>query len=233
MKIISVILWWVFILSIPLLLLSATISTELQCLPFYEYAYQKYHISEVTGFDAEQLRIITRHLIQFFAGKVENVQLIVDKNHHPIYLFHDYEIKHLEDVKNLFQIIFTILIISLLYFLLYFLFIVFSNNRKKWVHFWQGLRNGSILTIGLLVALGISMLFGFHQVFIQFHYLVFGDPQNSPWILDPRIDYLVMMYPLNFWQDAAILGISVIMMMAIVLTGFCWICLKRYPTGIR
>lgn len=233
MKIIYVILWWIFILSIPLLLVSATISTELHCLPFYEYAYQKYHISEITGFDAQQLRIITRHLIQFFTGKVKNVQLIVEKNHHPIYLFHDYEIKHLEDVKYLFQIIFTVLIICLLYFLLYLFFIVFTKNRKRWFHFWKGLRNGSILTIGILVALGISMLFGFHQVFIQFHYLVFGDPQNSPWILDPRIDHLVMIYPLNFWQDAAILGISVIIVTAIVLSGLCWIFLKRYRTSTR
>lgn len=233
MKILNVILWWIFILSIPLLLISATVSLELQCLPFYEYAYQKYRISEVTGFDGHQLKLITCHLIQFFNGKVESVQLMVEKDDKPVYLFHDYEIEHLEDVKLLFQTNFKIQMISLLYFLVYLIFSIFSKKQKKWIHFWKGLRNGSILTISLLVSLGVFVFLGFHQLFIHFHYLVFGDPQSSPWILDPRIDHLVMMYPLNFWQDAAILGIVTILVTAIALIGICWIFLRKYRNHAR
>ena len=228
MKIIRILLWWIFIISIPVLLISTVVRVEIQFLPFYEYEYEKYNISEVTGFDAEQLKVITRHLIQFFNGKVESPQLIVEKDQDPMYLFHDYEIEHLEDVKDLFQYIFQIQIISLIYFLSYLLFIIIGKKPKYWLHFWKGLRNGAILTIGSLVILGVFIFLGFHRLFVQFHYLVFGDPQNSPWILDPRTDYLVMMYPLNFWQDAAILGIVTIFSVAILCIGLCWIFLKKY-----
>lgn len=233
MKILNMILWWIFILSIPLLLISTTISLELQCLPFYEYAYQKYHISDVTGFSDHQLKIITRHVIQFFNGKVDSVQLVAEKNQHPINLFHDYEIVHLQDVKEVFQYVDKIQSISILYFLFYLLFSMVSRKKQRLIHFWKGLKNGSFLTIVLLVTLGIFVFIGFHQLFVQFHYLVFGDPQHSPWILDPRIDHLVMMYPLGFWQDAAILGITAILIMAIVLIGLSCILLRRYPHHSR
>jgi len=233
LKIIRVLLWWIFILSIPFLLISTAVRLEIQCLPFYEYAYQKYHISEVTGFDRHQLEVITRHLIQFFNGKVEHVQLIVEKDNKPMYLFHDYEIEHLEDVKAIFQTVYQIQSISLFYFLAYLLMTMISRKQKSWLVFWKGLRNGNILTVGLLVTLGIFTFLGFHRLFVQFHYLVFGDPQSSPWILDPRTDYLVMMYPLNFWQDAAILGIATILGTAIILIGVSWLFRRRYRGNHR
>lgn len=222
------IFFFLFIVSIPILLVSSAIVFELNLLPFYEYAYQKYHINQVTGFSDDQLMKITRHLIQFFNGKINHVQLMVEKDGKPIYLFHDYEIKHLNDVKVLFRYTFQALLLSLVYFLGYLFFTIVSRNKRKWYYFWQGLRKGSLLAIGLLLILGVSVFFGFQELFIRFHYLVFGDPQNSPWMLDPRTDYLIMMYPLNFWQDAAILGIGIIITTALVLIVVSSIASRRY-----
>ncbi|HOF03971.1 MAG TPA: hypothetical protein PLT58_08420, partial [Atribacterota bacterium] len=61
-----------------------------------------------------------------------------------------------------------------------------------------------------------------------FHYLVFGDPASSPWMLDPRTDHLVMMYPLNFWQDATILGIGTIIAAALLMSLISFIALRKY-----
>ncbi len=233
MKIIRILLWWIFIISIPVLLISTVVRVEVQCLPFYEYEYEKYNISEVTGFDSRQLGVITRHLIQFFNGKVESAQLVVEKDNNPMYLFHDHEIVHLEDVKEIFKYVYWIQLISLGYFLFYLLINIIFRKRKKLIYFWKGLKNGSILTIGLLVTLGVGAFFGFHQLFIQFHYLVFGDPQSSPWILDPRTDHLVMMYPLNFWQDALMLGIIAILATSVIFIGLSWLFLRRYRRSRR
>jgi integral membrane protein (TIGR01906 family) len=233
LKIIRILLWWIFILSIPVLLISTVVRVEVQCLPFYEYEYEKYNISEVTGFDSRQLGIITRHLIQFFNGKVESAQLVVEKNNNQMYLFHDHEIVHLEDVKEIFQYVYKIQLISMAYFLFYLLINIIFRKRKKLIYFWKGLKNGSILTIGLLITLGVGAFFGFHQLFIQFHYLVFGDPQSSPWILDPRTDHLVMMYPLNFWQDALMLGILAILTTSVILIGLSWLFSIKYHHSRR
>ncbi len=228
MNILRNIFWFIFIISIPILLISSVVELELNFLPLYEYAYQKYHISEVTGFTDEQLMRITRHLIQFFNGKVENVQLMMEKKGKPLYLFHSHEIEHLNDVKVIFHYTFQVLIITLLCFAVYLIFTIARRDQNRWYHFWKALRGGNILTVGLLLVLGIFVFFGFYQLFLQFHYLVFGDPASSPWILDPRTDYLIMMYPLNFWQDAAILGIGTIVIAALLFILISSIVLQGY-----
>lgn len=233
MKIIRIILWWIFILSIPVLLVSTVVKLEVQFLPFYEYEYEKNNINQVTGFDNRQLGIITRHLIQYFNGKVDSPQLLVKKNGEPMYLFHNHEIVHLEDVREIFQSVFMIQYIALGFFLFYLLINIVFRRKNKLLYFWRGLKNGSILTVILLVVLGIGMFAGFHSLFIQFHYLVFGDPQSSPWILDPRTDHLVMMYPLNFWQDAAIFGVVAIVAVSVILVLFSWLFLLGYRRSRR
>ncbi|MFZ2330482.1 MAG: TIGR01906 family membrane protein [Atribacterota bacterium] len=233
MNILRNIFWFIFIISIPMLLVSSVVVLELNCLPFYEYAYQKYHISEVTGFTDEQLMRITRHLIQFFNGKVENVQLMMEKKGKPLYLFRSREIEHLNDVKVLFHHTFQVLIITLLCFVTYLIFTIVRRDRNRWYHFWKSLRGGNILTVGLLLVLGIFVFFGFYQLFLQFHYLVFGDPASSPWMLDSRTDHLIMMYPLNFWQDAAILGIGAIVIIALIFILISSIALLGYRRKSR
>ena len=217
MRITHTILSWILVLIIPLMLISSVAKVEMQYLPFYQYQYEKNGISEITGFSNEELMLITRHLVQFFNSKVDSAQLMVEKKGEPLYLFHDYEIEHLNDVKTLFHSLFQVLIITLSYFTAYLIFTMVSRNKNRWYYFWKGLRNGNILTLVLLIALGVVVFLGFNNIFIKFHYLVFGDPASSPWILDPRTDYLIMMYPLNFWQDAVVMGIAVISIVALLL----------------
>ena len=228
MRITHTILSWVFVLIIPLMLISAVAKVEMQYLPFYQYQYEKNHISEITDFSNEELMLITRHLIQFFNNKVESAQLMVEKDDKSFYLFHDYEIEHLNDVKTLFHSLFQVLIITLSYFTAYLIFTMISRNKNRWHYFWKGLRNGNILTLVLLIALGVAVFFGFNSIFIKFHYLVFGDPASSPWILDARTDYLIMMYPLDFWEDAVVLGIAVIIIATLLLALISSLLLPAY-----
>ncbi len=228
MRITHTILSWIFVLIIPLMLISTVARVEMQYLPFYQYQYEKNYISEITGFSNEELMLITRHLIQFFNNKVESAQLVVEKDGKPFYLFHDYEIEHLDDVKALFHSVFQVLIITLFYSISYLIFTMISRNKNRWYYFWKGSRNGNILTLVLLIALGAAVFLGFSNIFIKFHYLVFGDPASSPWILDARTDYLIMMYPLNFWKDAAVLGIAVIIIASLFLALISSLLLPAY-----
>ncbi len=58
---------------------------------------------------------------------------------------------------------------------------------------------GGGLTLGLLVVFGAVALVGFDSVFLKFHQLSFA---NDFWQLDPRTDYLVRIFPQEFWFDA-------------------------------
>ena len=45
------------------------------------------------------------------------------------------------------------------------------------------------------------MLVDFSEAFVRFHEMAFS---NDLWILDPRTDYLIMLYPEGFWLDATL-----------------------------
>jgi integral membrane protein (TIGR01906 family) len=49
-----------------------------------------------------------------------------------------------------------------------------------------------------VVGLGFLSLTGFDDVFLIFHQVSFS---NDLWILDPKTDYLIMLFPLRFWFD--------------------------------
>tara|TARA_B100000686_G_scaffold162100_1_gene169679 strand:- start:975 stop:1217 length:243 start_codon:yes stop_codon:yes gene_type:complete len=54
----------------------------------------------------------------------------------------------------------------------------------------------------MTVLVGILMVVGFQRIFILFHLVSFD---NDLWILDPRRDFLIMMFPTGFFFDATML----------------------------
>ena len=58
---------------------------------------------------------------------------------------------------------------------------------------------GGGLTVGLLVLFGLVASVGFDALFLLFHRVSFA---NDFWQLDPRTDYLVLLFPQGFWFDA-------------------------------
>ena len=60
---------------------------------------------------------------------------------------------------------------------------------------------GGGLTALLLAGFGLLALAGFDTLFLRFHELAFS---NDFWRLDPRRDYLVLLFPQNFWFDATL-----------------------------
>ena len=67
-----------------------------------------------------------------------------------------------------------------------------------------------------MLALGLSALFGFDQLFYQFHLLSFS---NEFWQLDPAKDYLIMLFPGGFWYDAALFCALATVGLAVILGG--------------
>jgi integral membrane protein (TIGR01906 family) len=62
---------------------------------------------------------------------------------------------------------------------------------------------------------GLVAVAGFDTLFLTFHRLSFS---NDFWLLDPRTDYLVMMFPQGFWFDATVLVATVTGAGALALT---------------
>ena len=77
---------------------------------------------------------------------------------------------------------------------------------------------GGVLTLGLVVAVGLFALMGFDSLFHKFHQLSFA---NDFWLLDPRTDYLLLMFPQGFWFDATMRLVGLVVAGAAVLAAAC------------
>ena len=114
-------------------------------------------------------------------------------------LFNDREVVHMSDVKQLVRGVYILALISAVYIAAT-VAAGFAMQRGRFVEpLAKRALCGGGLTLGLLVVFGIAALVGFDSVFLKFHQLSFA---NDFWQLDPRTDYLVRIFPQDFWFDA-------------------------------
>ena len=167
---------------------------------------------------------MARTLTGYFTCKAETPQMKIIARGEELNLFHDYELVHLQGVKKLFQAAHRVQAISIAYIIIYALLFLLWR-KEPWQDLVSGVRMGSIVTLGSIAVLGILSFLGFQQLFVAFHYLIFGDPSQSFWILDPAKDYLIMLFPEPFWQDSAIFGGIAIATGALLMGGIAWLTL--------
>jgi integral membrane protein (TIGR01906 family) len=188
---------WLFVLCLPVLLITASIAIAVNTPALYTRGFHRYHISAATGLDMSQLEKAAAGLRDYFNNGQEYIDIVVMKDGQPFTLFKQIEVDHLKDVKALFRLDYKAAGVTLLYVIAFTLAALFwwRDRRQLWV----AMRNGGILTLVLMVALGITILVDFNGFFIEFHLLSFA---NNFWELNPATDYLVMMFPEPFWSDA-------------------------------
>jgi integral membrane protein (TIGR01906 family) len=203
MKILAAIAKWLFILTLPALIITATINTEFKSLWLYTNGFEKYNVSQTTGLSQTELEKAARGLINYFNSDEEYISLTVLKDGQPFELFNEREVAHLRDVKALVRLNSHLMRGTAIYVGIYAGMCLFWRRKRYWRNLAQGVVIGSGITLGMIVALGIgSMVGGFDQLFLQFHFLAFT---NEFWMLDPTRDYLIMLFPEGFWFDVAML----------------------------
>jgi integral membrane protein (TIGR01906 family) len=224
-KLIRNVIHWLFILCIPILLLTTSIRIASNSAELYRYGFSKYNISQVTGLSPTELNKAIGGLITYFNDNSENISLTLEKNGQPFVLFNEREVGHLRDVKALFRLNYRLLLGTLI-------FCFVSTTASYMV--WQDKRRvareligGSALTIVLLIALGLMTWVNFDWFFYEFHLISFS---NDLWLLDPSSDYLIMLFPEGFWYDAAIFCGLFTAVMALILGGTGWWRLRKEKT---
>ena len=229
LKISGIIAKWVFILCLPLLLLTASIGWAVNSFWLYTSGFDKYNVSLTAGLAEPELDKAASGLIGYFNSGEEYISVTVIKDGEPFELFNQREVAHLKDVKGLVRMNYWILMGTLVYVLAYAGVSLFWRRKKYWRRLAWGVVGGSSLTLLLMLALGVGALFNFDQLFIQFHLLSFT---NEFWMLDPMSDYLIMLFPAGFWYDTAILCAGITAGLAKVLGGVSggWLVVNRKET---
>jgi len=214
LRILAISTKWLFILCLPVLLLTASIGWAVNSPWLYKYGFEKYDVSQTTGLAEVELEKAATGLIGYFNSGEEYISLTVVKDGESFELFNQREVAHLKDVKGLIWLDYRLLVGTLIYALGYAGVSLFW--RKDWRRLMWGVVGGSGLTLALMLALGLGALLNFDQLFLQFHLISFA---NELWQLDPAKDYLIMLFPQGFWYDAFLFCASITAGLSIVLGG--------------
>jgi integral membrane protein (TIGR01906 family) len=222
LKILGITAKWLFILCLPILLLTASIGWAVNSLWLYKYGFDKYNVTQTTGLADSELAKSAIGLISYFNSGEDYISLTVIKDGEPFVPFNEKEVIHLKDVKGLIWLDYWVLFGTLIYALGYALVSIFW--WKDWRRLAWGVVGGGGITLVLMLALGLGTLLGFDQLFWQFHILSFA---NELWQLDPTKDYLIMLFPQGFWYDATVFCTLITVGLAIILGGVGGLYLKR------
>jgi len=192
---------WLFMLCLPILLLTASIGWATNSLWLYKYGFEKYNVSQTTGLADSELEKAAAGLIDYFNSDEEYISLTVKKDGKPFVLFNQQEVIHLKDVKGLIWLDYWVLLGTLVYAVAYAGVCLFWRKRRYWRRLAWGVVGGGGITLALMLALGLGTLLDFGGLFWQFHLISFT---NELWLLDPTKDYLIMLFPQGFFYDTAL-----------------------------
>ena len=205
---------FLFIIAVPVALITTTVRVVVNEPRLYEYATDNYDTPETTGIAREQLLRASDELLEYFNNDEEEIFIRVQKDGQPIRLFNDRETAHLRDVKTLFQFTFRVQEASVIFVLAYVVAVfIWAREGSLRTLARQVLLSGlaSLAVIGVVGAFAVS---GFHQVWDQFHQIAFSFTDN-PWQFNTARDHLIQMFPEAFWQDTSLwVGTAIIVELA-------------------
>jgi len=207
-----------FILCIPFFLITTNLRWAFNEIRLYEYGFNKYMVSEKTGFSDEELLDVAQGLIHYFNTGNSGEEFEI---------FNEREVAHLEDVRSLIALCYCVQQATLVY-LVIFALAGFIWQRKRFVPpLIRMMVAGSILTIALLAFMGITALADFDWLFTTFHHLFFS---GDSWILS---GYLPQIFTWGFFYDAALFIIGAVVVEALVIGGLggFFICSWRKTRG--
>lgn len=190
-----------FAVAVPLFLITGSIAWAFNDTGLYIGGFQRYHVSEFSGINHAGLKQIAGDLRTYFNSKQEPLAIRarvfgVDRK-----LFNQREVLHMRDVKRLVWGIYAFATLSAVYLFAAVAAGFFSRGRQFTEILARRSLWGGGLTVGLLLAVGVFALAGFDALFLKFHQLSFS---NDLWQLDPRTDYLLILFPQGFWFDATL-----------------------------
>ncbi len=189
-----------FVLMVPLAIVLNNVRLMTFDAGLYERGYQRHEVAHTTGMTPGELAQATAEIQAYFRGG-PRVSLLIDKEWGREPLFNAREQQHLADVRALMDLAWRAQEIAVGVLLAVGVALIIARG-------WVGARRvavlaaaGAGLTLAPFTALGALALFDFRALWTQFHLLSFT---NELWLLDPRTDYMIRLYPLGFWFDAVL-----------------------------
>ena len=193
----------IFVALMPLLLITSSVRFVINLPALYSYGFDRYDIAEYTRIERTDLIAAGAQIRDYFNNDEENLIIrtfvggvLVES------LYNEREIHHMRDVKSLVRGVYLVQMLVLLYIAAYIAVGFWLRRAEFWGTLGRDVSRGGKLTLGLVITVGLLALVGFNRLFLLFHLISFS---NDFWMLDPRRDYLIAMFPQGFFFDATML----------------------------
>ena len=202
MKSIKKLLAVLFIVSLPLFLVTSNVRLAFNSLTLYEFGFECQDVGRRTGLSDTQLSDVAKQIRNYFNSDEEPLRLRIKFGEETRELFGSRETQHMRDVKDLVGGVYRLQEGTLLFILLFVTLGFLVQGSQFAGRLRRLLVYGSTGTVAVVGAIGLVSLVAFGPLFRLFHELSFT---NDLWMLDPATDYLVQLFPLGFWLESTLL----------------------------
>ncbi len=188
-----------FIVLLPLLLIGTSLRSLVSDRGLLLQGFSDNRVSVTTGLDEPQLQRIADAFVAYFQAAPGQLQMQVTVGGQPRPLFNQREVEHMQDVQALVQLFLRLQAIAAGVGFVRVMLALFVDRSPEPIG--RELLMSAGLMVGVVVLVGLLSLLDFSGLWTRFHQVAF---RNDLWMLDPRTDYLIMLFPEPFWFIATI-----------------------------
>ena len=190
-----------FIIALPVALVTTNIRIVLNEPRVYTYATDHYHTTETTRISRHELLRASGELRDYFNSDQKNVSIRAIRGNESVVLFNERETSHLRDVKSVFQASFRVQEGAIIFIMAYIVMVFLWAREGSLRRLAREVFISGVASLAALAAVGLVALFGFDAFWNRFHVILFP---SGNWEFDPRTDRLIQMFPDDFWRDVTL-----------------------------
>ena len=189
------------VVSLPLFLITASVAWSVNDQGLYRRGFERYDVSTVTRITDPDLLQAGAEIRSYFNSRQEPLAVRTKIQGIEQELFNRREVLHMADVKRLIWLVYGVAAATGGYLLLSTLAGLAWKPKRHAPVLAKLYLSGGVLTLALLLVFGLLALGGFDRLFLTFHQISFS---NDLWQLNQNTDYLLMMFPQQFWFYATV-----------------------------
>ena len=202
-----------FALALPIFFVTANVRHIANSDWVYGYNWWRNGIPERSGFETSELDRAATQIIDYFNNDEDLLDVRVNFRGTGVSLYNQREVLHMRDVKGLMTGTFAVSLWTGVLLLAVGIGGAVLLGHRFWGLLYRAAAWSALGSLVLIAILFIAVLIDFNFVFTRFHFLSFA---NDLWMLDPRTDNLIIMFPQRFFFEATLL---IAVMTAIEFTG--------------
>lgn len=182
--------------------------------PYYEHMYELNGTAESLAISESDLTKATDGLLDYLRDDRDNLDISVTIAGEEVAMYNEREISHMVDVKDLYQGAILVRNVSLVVLVITTAWLFLSGLSYSLVNGFTK----TISTVGFILGLVVFYaLLDFNGFWNAFHKVFFS---NDLWLLDPRVDRLITMVPLNFFSGMVTrIVVTIVIVLSVIYGG--------------